>query len=242
MFFHSASMSRPSKKWNTTLYIDGIRIYNSLSMSDPNREHYNDGEDTAQFLEIRDLILEGKAAALDFNSDSMTLGTGFSTFTENRNGETYPVNVFTLNSVVYEGYFAGAPTDSETQNTPLLNLYSESTVQGNSQLVFTLAETENGTDYYHIHIHSGGTERYLKRSAATDDVMLVSAAFQNPTVTDPNNFLWKITYLDETRGIVTIQSNLLQTLLLQIPVYRLYCRPEEAAILLTECTVFADRD
>ena len=189
-----------------TLYIDGIRIYNSLSMSDPNREHYADGEDTAEFLEIRDLILEGKMAVMDFDSDSMTLGTGFSTFTENRNGETYPVNVFTLNSVAYEGYFADAPTYTDTQQTPLLNLYSESTAQGNSQLVFTLAKTENGTNYYHIHIHSGGTERYLKRSAVTADVMLVSAAYQNPTVTDPNNFLWKLSYLDETRGIVTIQS------------------------------------
>lgn len=189
-----------------TLYIDGIRIYNSLPMSDPNREHYTDGEDTAQFLEIRDLILEGKAAALDFDSDSMILGTGFSTFTENRNGETYPVNVFTLNSVAYEGYFADAPTDTDTQNSPQLNLYSESTAQGNSQLVFTLAKTENGTNYYHIHIQSGGTERYLKRSDVTADVKLVSTAFQNPTVTSPDNFLWKLSYLDETRGIVTIQS------------------------------------
>lgn len=36
--------------------------------------------------------------------------------------------------------------------------------------------------------------------------------------------------------------NLLQALVLQIPVYRLYCRPEEAAIELTECRIFNSRE
>ena len=135
-----------------TLFIDGLRIYNTLSMTDSNRDHYIDGEDTASFLEIRDLILEGKAAVVTFNNEDYSITTGTSIFTENRNGVLYPVNTFTINSVANAGYFADVLTGTENQEA-LLGLRTENTKLGNHQFKFTYAKTVENTDYYYIHVN-----------------------------------------------------------------------------------------
>lgn len=195
-----------------TLFIDGVRIYNPLADTDANREHYIDGEDTAKFLEIRNLILKGKAAVVSFEGEGpdgpLELTTNTSTYTENRNGVTYPVNTFQINSVAQSGYFVDAETKTGATDYPPINLRTAATARGNNQFVFTFAKTENNTDYYYIHIYSGGHERYLKRSAVTGnaDIMLVSKKDQDPATKDPDCFLWKITSLDKAQNIVTIQS------------------------------------
>lgn len=195
------------------LFIDGVRIYNPLAKDDTNRnDYYIDGEDTAEFLEIRNLILSGKAAVVSFEENETTgalkLTTNTSTYTENRNGVTYPVNTFKLKSVQYGGYFVDAETKTGATDYPPINLRTDATVLGNNQFVFTFAKTENNTDYYYIHIYSGGHERYLKRSAVNGNanIMLVSKQDQNPATKDPDCFLWKITSLDKAQGIVTIQN------------------------------------
>ena len=195
------------------LFIDGVRIYNPLAKDDTNRnDYYIDGEDTAEFLEIRNLILKGKAAVVSFEENETTgaleLTTNTSTYTENRNGVTYPVNTFKLKSVQYGGYFVDAETKTGATDYPPINLRTDATVIGNNQFVFTFAKTENNTDYYYIHIYSGGHERYLKRSAVNGNanIMLVSKEDQDPATKDPDCFLWKITSLDKAQNIVTIQS------------------------------------
>lgn len=182
-----------------TLYIDGLRIYNPLSTSDSNRDHYIDGEDSASFLEIRDLVLEGKAAVVKYDANSYSVTNGTSTFTENRNGKLYPVNTFTINSVSNVGYFADVSIDAQTGNS-LMGLRAESSKLGNHQFEFTLAKTENDVNYYYIHINTDGTERYMKK--ADNSVTFVSL---DPASED--SFLWVVSYLDVDAGLVTIRDN-----------------------------------
>lgn len=54
------------------LWLDGVRIYNPLAMTDKDREHYNnDGEETARFVEIRELIRDGKGASVSFTEEGV---------------------------------------------------------------------------------------------------------------------------------------------------------------------------
>ena len=189
----SASNYVVDKKNPPILYIDGLRIYNPLSMSDSNRDDYIDGEDTASFLEIRDLVLEGKAAVVKYDANSYSITTGTSTFTKNRNGVLYPVNTFTINSVSNAGYFADV-----LENQGLV-LRTQNTKLGDHQFQFTFAKTVDNTDYYYIHINADGTERYMKNTDNTVTFVSLDAASED-------SFLWVISYLDVDAGIVTIRN------------------------------------
>lgn len=175
-----------------TLYIDGLRVYNALDMSDPNRDHYADGEDTAQFLEIRDLLLEGKASVITADSANYSITSGISTFTENRNGESYPVDCFIINSVSHYGYFVDA--DGERW----VGLRRESNKLGNSCFTFSFAKTLGSRDYYYIHLNLADTACYLKKN---EDGSVALTELGEET-----GFLWEISYLDSAKGIVTIRN------------------------------------
>ena len=70
------------------LYIDGVRVFQPLG---ENNANYRGGEDGASFTEIRELIMDGKAAFLHWQDPSsgapLTLSSGKITLVEDRNGD-----------------------------------------------------------------------------------------------------------------------------------------------------------
>ncbi len=66
----------------TYLYLDGVRIYQPMTSTNAN---YADTENGAIFTELRDLILEGKAAVATYDQ-SAAVYTGNLSWSENRNG------------------------------------------------------------------------------------------------------------------------------------------------------------
>ena len=76
----------------STLYIDGIRIYNAL---DPNatennyRDYYVDGEKDAVFTEIRDMVMEGQAASAQLTDEGFKFGSSTISYTEYVNNKKY---------------------------------------------------------------------------------------------------------------------------------------------------------
>ena len=69
----------------TYLYLDGIRIYRPLGKTN---EKYANTENDADFKELRQMILNGKAAVASYKhgKDGVTTYTGNVSWTENRNG------------------------------------------------------------------------------------------------------------------------------------------------------------
>ena len=89
-----------------TLYFDGVRVYNPVAMDDADREYYIDGEDTAEFIQLRGMILNGQAAAAKFDAEgNFSFGTGLISYVENdKDGLTYKGNTVTnLNDYLIAG-------------------------------------------------------------------------------------------------------------------------------------------
>ncbi len=106
------------------LYLDGIRIYNPLSMMDEGREYYNMGEKSAQFLHLRSMLLKGQAAAAKITSDGkFTFGSGLVSYAEqSKEGMWYEGNnVSSLND-----YLTAGPNNEVyfNENTQSLVLYA----------------------------------------------------------------------------------------------------------------------
>lgn len=80
----------------TYLYIDGLRIYQPMGASN---ENYNDAENDASFAQIRNLIVNGKVAAVDYDNETVYTSTGTVTWTENRNGVDSEGKTYTGNQV-----------------------------------------------------------------------------------------------------------------------------------------------
>lgn len=80
----------------TILYIDGLRIYQSLGGEGQNgEENYIESEQEAQFLELRDQIIAGAVAVVSYDEEddgSLNISTDTLTWTENRKGEVYEGN------------------------------------------------------------------------------------------------------------------------------------------------------
>ena len=84
----------------TYLYVDGFRIYQPMAdQKDVTDANYKKEESGAVFEELRNLILKGKVAAVEYKEDSTTISTGLVTWTENRNGKDYEGASFTGNKV-----------------------------------------------------------------------------------------------------------------------------------------------
>ena len=69
---------------DTYLYIDGIRIYQPLGATNPN---YSVAENGATFTELRNLILQGKAAVAQYSKDQSKVYSGNLSWTENYTGK-----------------------------------------------------------------------------------------------------------------------------------------------------------
>ena len=72
------------------LYIDGVRIFIPIEGVKDNNgnaldDAYLDNEQGADILQIHDQIEAGKMTATEVNAEEVKLGTGFSSFSENRN-------------------------------------------------------------------------------------------------------------------------------------------------------------
>ena len=75
----------------TSIYIDGIRIYNPLSAADA-EQYYSDTEKYASFLELRKLMQQGLLGAAAYGpnaegQEELVLGMDAGIFVENRNGK-----------------------------------------------------------------------------------------------------------------------------------------------------------
>lgn len=69
----------------TYLYIDGLRIFQPLE----DQSNYDDDEKNATFVEIRDLVVKGDAAVVDYDGSAITVNSGFTTWVEHYNDGSY---------------------------------------------------------------------------------------------------------------------------------------------------------
>ena len=128
------------------LYIDGIRIYKPLGATN---ENYNDNENGATFVELRDLILDRKVAFVTYdhlaaNTDETTkaISTGYSTWVENHTGKDFAGTTYTNNRVQsLTDYLVAGPN-----NEVYMKWSSESNIK--HAMVFYVSEDE-GTDVTH---------------------------------------------------------------------------------------------
>ncbi len=116
------------------LQLDGVRIYNPLSMTDENREHYNKGEKEAQFVQLRNLILDKKAASATFDGNGIfTYGSGNVFYLETaQHGMSYKGNM-TSN---LDDYLVAGPNNEVYFNsaTQSVVLYVKETEAGKGML------------------------------------------------------------------------------------------------------------
>ena len=122
------------KTHETTLYIDGFRIYQPYGeLIDENpdddqanalkpgySEYYNDSENNAVFYEIRELIVEAKAAFATYvEGAAAEVSAGAITWSENRNGTTYDGTEWTGNKVSsINDYLAYGPNNEVYMDGP----------------------------------------------------------------------------------------------------------------------------
>ena len=122
------------------LYIDGVRIFRPLG---PTHDAYSDTENGAEFTELRDLILTGKVAVADFNSNGLTVSSGSVTWTEDLLKDP-DLNAFKGNVVDDSGDYLLKGPNNETYMAGI----------GNSAVVFYVAETEAKTHSLQIAVRA----------------------------------------------------------------------------------------
>ncbi len=139
--------NKPVDDWyemiDSYFYLDGIRIFQPMGSSN---ENYNDNENGATFAEIRDLIIEGMAAAAKYDGASMTVSTGTTTWTENYLGVDSGLDdgkqtEYTGESDNIEDYMLFGPNNEVYMNGDL----------SDSSLVFYVKKTE-GAKVHNVQI------------------------------------------------------------------------------------------
>ncbi len=101
------------------LRLDGVRIYNALSYEDADREHYAEGEKEASFRQLRDMLLNGEAAAASFDNEGrFQLGSGLISYVETgREGMSYKGNaVSSMDAYLLAGPNNEVYFNSDTQS------------------------------------------------------------------------------------------------------------------------------
>ena len=126
----------------TYLYVDGLRIFQPLGDRNAN---YNDNENGAEFIEIRNQITSGFIAAVEFNGTNTTFSTGTTTWTENLNGRTYNGAEYTGNQVnSVEDYLTMGPNNE---------VYMDGT-SADHALVFYVNETGSTVHNLQLAVHA----------------------------------------------------------------------------------------
>lgn len=141
----------------TVLYIDGLRIYNPLGANDT---YYNGAEKDVTFQEIRDLIVEGKAAVAKYNEATLSVSYGTITWTENRNGANYDHTLFVGNQV-------SGPNDYMLLG-PNNEVYMDSNFDETTALVFYINEV--GAGEHNLQIAVRGMDRGLFYGTQSDGI------------------------------------------------------------------------
>ena len=97
----------------TCFYLDGIRIYRPVAeLNDENgnalEDLYLPNEKNATLEELRSMIVSNRAGVATVDTTGITIGTGTSTFTENRNSALYP---YGETPTTFEGNTVGSVYD-----------------------------------------------------------------------------------------------------------------------------------
>ena len=164
----------PKEQWNgiyppvipMTLYFDGLRVFNPLAMESDDRGYYAPGEDTASFLQIRNMILNGQAASAKFDAKgNFSYGSGLISYVERANKplEYEGVSVSSLNEYLLAGpnneVYINETTQSlvlfvrETgEDQPMLQIG----VRNMNPEAFDTAEGDNNNAPYFAVLGSGG--------------------------------------------------------------------------------------
>ena len=126
----------------TYLYLDGLRIFQPMGATN---KHYSQEENGATFAEIRDLIVNGTAAAATFNGETVNVSTGTVTWTENRNDENYENGKIEGNQVgSVDDYLTEGPNNEVYMNGDTTD----------SALVFYVKKTGDGVHNLQIAVHA----------------------------------------------------------------------------------------
>lgn len=114
--FGTATATSPAAK-QSTLHVDGIRIYNPLTAEDAAR-YYPANEAGADIVNVRELIADGKIAFAEYQGSDLLIGTDAYTFVENRNNVlSDDVTALTGNEVTgAEDYLKLGPNDETYLN------------------------------------------------------------------------------------------------------------------------------
>ena len=136
------------------LYIDGVRVFQPLGQTD---DCYNARENGTEIVELRKLITEGKAAfLLQDDENGIIFGSGYTTWTENRNGthvdgSTYTGhNVHSLNDYLALGpnnevYLRWTQNSRETEKMALVLYVTEEADVADRTLQFAFRVTDYNT-------------------------------------------------------------------------------------------------
>ena len=126
----------------TTLYIDGLRIFQPMGAANDN---YTADENGAVFTEIRDLIVDGHAAVATYDGTAVNVSTGTTTWTENRNNVYY-------DGSVYEGNVVNSVDDYLIYG-PNNEVYMDGAFS-DTALAFQVTESGSGTHALQVAIHA----------------------------------------------------------------------------------------
>lgn len=164
----------------TILYIDGLRIYQPLGESNDN---YLATENGADFIELRDEIVQGKIAVVDYSeTEGIKVSTATSTWTENLNGNADASYTFNETSGVKDYLLEG----------PNNEVYMTGTYD-NAALVFYVQEDTNASAHgLQIALRAIDEAKFFS-GVDTDGKTLTSTADVSIGVYDSTNktFAWK---------------------------------------------------
>ncbi len=151
----------------TTLYIDGIRIFQPLGATN---EHYSANENGATVKELRDLIIQGWAAAADYDGEALTVGTSTITWTENLTGVTYEGKEYKGNKVeTVEDYLVKGPNNE---------VYMQGDIT-NSAVVVYVKETEDSTHNLQVAIHGVDAGLFVSGGSTGINTEILVGAMEN---------------------------------------------------------------
>lgn len=164
----------------TYLYVDGLRIFQPLGASD---EIYLGTEDGAQFVEIRDLILEGKAAVSVYDGLKTDAFSGNLSWTENLNGEDH-------NDVEYVGNQVSS-VDQYLTMGPNNEVYMNGALE-DTALVFYVMEDSSSVHNLQIAVRAIDPAKFFIGGSTPEEQIpaVMNVDLQYGVVDTNGNFGW----------------------------------------------------
>ena len=166
----------------TTLYIDGIRIYEPMDYYEPYFKKelpYNDKEHNATVEELRDLIAEGTVGVGVMQNSSLSLSTGTVTWTES----LFDNDFSSASQETYDSIKVESTSDYLIQG-PNNEVYMEGNAT-NSALIFYVKETNSDIHELQIAVRALDYGRYYGAGSTG-----LSAQLQYGILTE-SGYAWK---------------------------------------------------